>query len=182
MITVTDNSVQQINAALLSIKNEIEELNKAEKTQADKIKNLENIPTTDVSDIKSELDLAEVAYSGEYSDLKNIPDNLHTYSTQSQQVGVFNNLPVYEKSFTGTANYGARLLIGSITNNSTLPNKVLSIDGALWWKIPTGTAIQNVDYYPITKEFFETEGPAVYIKTPNISSRTYEYFITIRYC
>lgn len=186
MITVTNNSVQQINAALLSVNSDIngqlQSINQSIDSLNNKTSSLEGTSKKTSDFIENDLKLADVAYTGDYNDLKNIPDPTHEYTTNAQAVGKFGNYTVYEKSFNGTKPGGSSYsYIGRILD-SGVPNKVLSITGTLWWKIPADTDPANINYRIITREYLSTEGSNLYLTVPNNSGQTYEYFITIRYC
>ena len=186
MITVTNNSVQQINAALLSVNSDINgqlrSINQSIDDLNNKAASLEGTSKKTSDFIENDLKLADVAYSGDYNDLKNIPDPSHEYTTNAQAVGKFGNYTVYEKSFNGTKAGGTSYsYIGSILGEG-VPNKVLSITGTIWWKIPEGTDPANIDYYIITREYLKSEGSNLFLTVPGSSDQTYEYFITIRYC
>lgn len=186
MVTVTNNSVQQINAALLSVNTDINgqlrSINQSIDDLNSKTSSLEGTSKKTSDFIENDLKLAKVAYSGDYNDLKNIPDPSHEYTTDAQAVGKFGNYTVYEKSFNGTKAGGSTsAYIGRILDTG-VPNKVLSITGTLWWQIPEGTDPANINYRIITREYLGTEGSNLYLTVPGNNTQTYEYFITIRYC
>jgi hypothetical protein len=77
MVTVTNNSVQQINAALLSVNSDINgqlrSINQSIDNLNNKAASLEDASKKTSDFIENDLKLAEVAYSGDYNDLTNKP-------------------------------------------------------------------------------------------------------------
>jgi hypothetical protein len=149
MITVTDNSVQQINAALLSIKQELG-------STGDTIE--------DLVSLKVRIDGLEDNVKSIYSSLNDLRTQIANLSSGGSSGG--SSTPsYYEQNFTGSVTYdlgpsAQHIAIGTLDR---APNSIISIEG---------TVTHDSNSQPISSMSPYISGSTLYIVTDTYSGRS----------
>jgi hypothetical protein len=149
MITVTDNSVQQINAALLSIKQELG-------STGDTIE--------DLVSLKVRIDGLEDNVKSIYSSLNDLRTQIANLSSGGSSGG--SSTPsYYEQNFTGSVTYdlgpsAQHIAIGTLDR---APNSIISIEG---------TVTHDSNSQPISSMSPYISGSTLYIITDTYNGRS----------
>jgi hypothetical protein len=149
MITVTDNSVQQINAALLSIKQELG-------STGDTIE--------DLVSLKVRIDGLEDNVKSIYSSLNDLRTQIANLSSGGSSGG--SSTPsYYEQNFSGSVTYdlgptAQHIAIGTLDR---APNSIISIEG---------TVTHDSNSQPISSMSPYISGSTLYIVTDTYSGRS----------
>ena len=149
MITVTDNSVQQINAALLSIKQELG-------STGDTVE--------DLVSLKVRIDSLEDNIKSIYSSLNDLRTQIANLSSGGSSGGS-SSPSYYEQNFTGSVTYelgptAQHIAIGTLDR---APNSIISIEG---------TVTHGSNSEPISSMSPYISGSTLYITTGTYIGRS----------
>lgn len=106
------------------------------------------------------------------------------YSTDEQEIGTFNDKPLYQKTYTGTiSNVGSSESTISIGNLPSGIDSIISLSGTIEWNTGSTSGVASIPYFRATNNYvtLASQGNVIKMYACGTWYSNQEYFVTILY-